>query len=160
MIYAVIGLGLGVGAILGLVGAGGGIIAVPALVGLVGLTAADAMATSLVMATASATTAVLPRIRGGVDWAVAAAVGAAGIPAAFAGTAVNAILPQPALLIAFAALMLLAGIRMLWPISAAVTAPERGRGWLLRAIPVGIGVGFLTGLLGVGGGFVIVPALV
>ncbi len=159
MVFVVIALGLIVGAILGLVGAGGGIIAVPALVGIVGIPVADAMATSLVMAVASASTAVLPRLRGGIDWPVAAAVGLAGVPAALAGTALNTLLPQPALMVTFGLLMVAAGIRMLRPLTARVDDPERHRWWLLRATLVGLGVGLLTGLLGVGGGFVIVPAL-
>jgi uncharacterized membrane protein YfcA len=159
VIIVVVALGLIVGAILGLVGAGGGIIAVPALVGIVGVPVADAMATSLVMTVASASTAVLPRLRGGIDWPVAAAVGLAGIPAALAGTALNTLLPQSALLIAFGLLMVAAGIRMLRPLDAPTDNPERHRWWLLRATLIGLGVGLLTGLLGVGGGFVIVPVL-
>ncbi|MGB3328701.1 MAG: TSUP family transporter, partial [Thermomicrobiales bacterium] len=92
MIFLVVALGVVVGAVMGLVGAGGGIISVPALVGLVGVPVADAMTASLVMAIASASTAVVPRLRGGVDWPVAATVSAAGIPAALVGTAVNALL--------------------------------------------------------------------
>lgn len=159
MIFVVIALGLIVGAILGLVGAGGGIIAVPALVGIVGVPVADAMATSLVMAVASASTAVLPRLRGGIDWPVAAAIGLAGVPAALAGAALNALLPQPVLLLAFGLLMVAAGIRMLRPLTARNETPERQRWWLVRAALIGLSVGLLTGLLGVGGGFVIVPAL-
>lgn len=159
MIFVVIALGLIVGAILGLVGAGGGIIAVPALVGIVGVPVSDAMATSLVMAVASASTAVLPRLRGGIDWPVAMTVGLAGVPAALAGTALNTLLPQSVLLIVFGLLMVAAGIRMLRPLTARTEDPERQRGWLLRALLIGLGVGVLTGLLGVGGGFVIVPAL-
>lgn len=159
MIFLVIALGLIVGAILGLVGAGGGIVAVPALVGIVGVPVSDAMAASLVMAVASASTAVVPRVRGGIDWPVAMAVGLAGVPAALAGTALNTLLPQPVLLIVFGLLMVAAGIRMLRPLTARTEDPERQRGWLLRALLIGLGVGLLTGLLGVGGGFVIVPAL-
>lgn len=158
-ILVIIALGVVVGAILGLVGAGGGIIAVPALVGLVGISVADAMATSLAMAVASASAAVLPRLRGGIDWPVAAAVGLAGVPAALIGTAINALLPQPVLLIAFGLLMVAAGIRMLRPLTGAIENPERRPRWLLHAISIGLGTGLLTGLLGVGGGFVIVPAL-
>jgi uncharacterized membrane protein YfcA len=159
VIVVVIAVGLIVGGILGLVGAGGGIIAVPALVGIVGVPVADAMATSLVTTVASASTAALPRLRGGIDWPVALAVGLAGIPAALAGTALNALLPQPVLLITFGLLMVAAGVRMLRPLTARNENPERQRWWLIRALLIGLGVGLLTGLLGVGGGFVIVPAL-
>jgi len=84
----IIGFGFLVGAVLGLVGAGGAIIAVPALVYVLGVPVSEAMSTSLVMAASSSVAAVVPRLRGGVDWRVAAAVGTAGIPAT--GVAVSA----------------------------------------------------------------------
>ena len=155
-----IGFGLLVGAVLGLVGAGGAIIAVPALVYVLGVPVTEAMSTSLVMAASSSVAAVIPRLRGSVDWRVAAAVGTAGIPAAFAGTAVNQLLPQHVVLLAFALLMVVAGIQMLRPRPQVQELPERRPRWVFHAVLVGLGAGFLTGLLGVGGGFVIVPALV
>jgi hypothetical protein len=160
MLVGVIGFGLLVGAVLGLVGAGGAIIAVPALVYVLGVPVTEAMSTSLVMAASSSVAAVLPRLRHGIDWRIAVTVGVVGIPAAFAGTAVNAALPQHVVLLAFAALMIVAGIQMLRPRPDTDGSRRGGRGWVWRALLVGVAVGFLTGLLGVGGGFVIVPALV
>lgn len=158
MLFAVAGFGALVGAVLGLVGAGGAIIAVPALVTVLGIPVAHAMTTSLVMAATSSIAAVLPRLRRDVHWPLAAVVAAVGVPSAFAGTAVNGLLPQPVLLIAFAVLMVAAAILLLRP---RIEQPDgaRPRRWVLRGIAVGLVVGFLTGLLGVGGGFVIVPAL-
>ena len=160
MVAGIIGFGFLVGAVLGLVGAGGAIIAVPALVYVLGVPVSEAMSTSLVMAASSSVAAVVPRLRGGVDWRVAAAVGTAGIPAAFVGTGVNQLLPQHVVLLAFALLMIAAGIQMLRPRPQGPQLPERRPRWVLHAVLVGVGGGFLTGLLGVGGGFVIVPALV
>uniref|UniRef100_UPI003570C602 sulfite exporter TauE/SafE family protein n=1 Tax=Curtobacterium ammoniigenes TaxID=395387 RepID=UPI003570C602 len=120
----------------------------------------EAMSTSLVMAASSSVAAVLPRLRHGIDWRIALAVGAAGIPAAFVGTAVNSMLPQRIILLAFGLLMIAAAIQMLRPRPDTRGHAERHRLWIVRAVGVGLGVGFLTGLLGVGGGFVIVPALV
>ncbi|MFP3466893.1 sulfite exporter TauE/SafE family protein [Leifsonia sp. SIMBA_070] len=160
MLLAVAAFGLLVGAVLGLVGAGGAIIAVPALVYVVGVPVAEAMSTSLVMAASSSVAAVLPRLRHGINWRIATTVGVVGIPAAFLGTAVNAALPQPVVLLGFATLMIVAGIQMLRPRPSASGERPPGRGWVWRAVLVGLAVGLLTGLLGVGGGFVIVPALV
>ena len=112
----------------------------------------------LVVGVASAT-ALLPRLRQGqVAWRIAGVFGAAGAAAAFAGAAVNRLLDPRVLLIGFAALMIAAGIRMLGE-----QAPLGGncalRGCLPKAIGSGLAVGFLTGLFGVGGGFLIIPAL-
>jgi uncharacterized membrane protein YfcA len=151
-------LGLLIGAVLGLVGAGGSIIAVPALVYGVGLSTDEAVPASLIVVGLAALSAVIPRLRRAIDWRTAALVGAAGIPAAWVGSQVNKTLDPDVLMLLFAALMVAAGIRML-------TAPPTGnehrvRLYALRAIGVGLVVGFLTGLLGIGGGFLITPALI
>ena len=86
--------------------------------------------------------------------------------AAFAGAAVNRLLDPRIVLIGFAALMVTAALRMLRGESEAggdCALPGGGvnwRGCLPRSVGAGIAVGFLTGLFGVGGGFLIVPALV
>lgn len=154
-------LGLLVGAILGLVGAGGSIIAVPALVYGTGLSPREAIPASLIIVGLSSIVAVLPRLRRGVDWTSAATVGAAGIPAAWLGAAVGRLLDADALLLAFAVLMVAAGVRMLVGGRRPV-APRRPALLgirIVRGIAVGLGVGLLTGMLGIGGGFIIIPAL-
>ncbi len=157
-------LGMLIGAVLGLVGAGGSIVAVPALVYGVGLSPAQAIPSSLIVVGLASLFAVLPRIRRGVDWTTAAIVGIAGIPAAWAGTAVNRMLDPNLLMLAFAALMVVAAVRMLATVRHAPvdSIPERRnlRAHVPKALGVGAMVGFLTGLLGVGGGFIITPALV
>ncbi len=164
---AAAGLGLVIGVLLGLLGGGGSILAVPALVYGVGMTLSAAVPTSLIVVGVSSATAVLPRLRSGqVAWRIAAVFGAAGAGAAFAGTALNRLLDPRVVLIGFAALMVAAGIRMLrdQPTSGGDCAlPDGGvnwRGCLPKAIGSGLVVGFLTGLFGVGGGFLIIPALV
>ena len=164
---AVVGLGLVIGVLLGLLGGGGSILAVPALVYGVGTPLAAAVSTSLLVVGISSATAVLPRLRRGhVQWRIAAVFGAAGAPAAFAGAAVNRLLDPRVVLIGFAVMMVAAGIRMLGeqvPLGGDCALPGGGiywRGCLPKAIGSGIAVGFLTGLFGVGGGFLIIPALV
>ncbi len=165
MILTAAAFGLIVGALLGLVGGGGSILAVPALVYGVGLPLAAAIPTSLVVVGASSAVAVLPRLRTGVNWRLALIVGAAGTATAYLGAAVNRLLDPKILLLAFAAIMVFAGIRMLMPTVASggsCALPGGGVHWrscLPKAIATGAVVGFLTGLLGVGGGFLIVPAL-
>ncbi|HET8878159.1 MAG TPA: sulfite exporter TauE/SafE family protein [Arthrobacter sp.] len=164
MIITAAAFGLIVGGLLGLVGGGGSILAVPALVYGVGLPLSAAIPTSLVVVGASSAVAVVPRLRS-VNWRLAAIIGAAGTATAYLGAYVNRLLDQKILLLAFAAIMIIAGIRMMLPTKTAggsCALPGGGVHWrscLPKAIATGAVVGFLTGLLGVGGGFLIVPAL-
>jgi uncharacterized membrane protein YfcA len=156
-----------IGVLLGLLGGGGSILAVPALVYGVGMPLASAVPTSLLVVGISSAGAVVPRLRQGqVQWRIAAVFGGAGALAAFAGAAVNRLLDPRLVLIGFALMMLAAGVRMLReqvPIGGDCALPGGGvnwRGCLPKAIGSGVVVGFLTGLFGVGGGFLIIPALV
>ncbi|WP_369055126.1 sulfite exporter TauE/SafE family protein [Kineococcus terrestris] len=164
MILVVI-LGLVIGLLLGLLGGGGSILAVPALVYGAGVPLAAAVPTSLIVVGISSATAVLPRLRQ-VQWRLAAVVGGVGAVATFAGTAVNRLLPERWVLLGFALVMIVAGVRMLrssgQDAAASCALPSGGIDWrhcLPRAIGAGVSVGFLTGLFGVGGGFLIIPAL-
>ncbi len=157
-------LGLAVGIVLGVVGGGGSIIAVPALVYGVGMSPAQAIPTSLLVVGVSSLAALVPRFRGGLNWPVIALVGAAGIPAAWGGAAVGRLLDPSILMLAFAVIMVAAGIRMLRKPreseGSCSTGPGRAfRSCAPKAVGAGLIVGFLTGLLGVGGGFLIMPAL-
>lgn len=165
MILPALAFGAVVGGLLGLVGGGGSILAVPALVYGVGLPLAAAIPGSLVVVGASSVVAVLPRVRRGVNWRLALIIGAAGTATAYLGAAVNRVLNQRVLLLVFAAIMVAAGVRMLRrtdAVGGSCALPQGGVDWrscLPKAVLTGAVVGFLTGLLGVGGGFLIVPAL-
>ena len=164
---AALALGLAIGILLGMLGGGGSILAVPALVYGAGVPLAAAIPTSLLVVGTSSAAALLPRLRSGqVAWRLAGVFAAAGVPAAFAGAAVNRLLDPRALLVGFAALMVAAGFRMLREQAGAVEGcalPGGAIDWrrcLPKAIGAGVVIGFLTGLFGVGGGFLIIPALV
>ncbi|MGZ4609174.1 MAG: sulfite exporter TauE/SafE family protein [Actinomycetes bacterium] len=163
----VAGFGLLIGVLLGLLGAGGSILAVPALVYGAGQPLSSAIPTSLLVVGVSAAAAVVPRIRARqVQWRIAAVVGGSGVLAAFAGTAVNRALDPRVVLLGFSLVMLVAALRMLREqpeLGGDCALPGGGvnwRGCLPKAVGTGVAVGFLTGLFGVGGGFLIVPALV
>ena len=163
----VVALGLVIGVLLGLLGGGGSILAVPALVYGAGEPLARAVPASLLVVGISSATALLPRLRSGqIRWRIALVFGASGMLAAFAGAAVNRLLPEDVVLLGFAALLIAAGIRMLRPSGEGggdCALPGGGvnwRGCLPKSTASGIAVGFLTGLFGVGGGFLIIPALV
>ncbi|NIY63874.1 sulfite exporter TauE/SafE family protein [Streptomyces malaysiensis] len=154
-----LGAGAVVGLALGALGGGGSVLAVPALIYLLGFTPAAATTASLIIVTATSITALYAHARtGAVRWRAGGLFAAAGLlPAAAAGAAA-ARLPQPVLTAAFAAVAALAAVRMLRP------GPAVGdRAVAVRPVKVagtGAGLGALTGLLGVGGGFLTVPALV
>lgn len=163
---AALGFGLVVGALLGLIGGGGSILAVPALVYGVGMPMAGAVPSSLVVVGASSAVGVLPRLRRSVNWHLALAIGVTGAMTAFAGAAVNRLLDQQALLLIFAVIMVVAGVRMILPMKSSGAGDwyrsdgsVHWRRMLPKSVATGAVVGFLTGMLGVGGGFLIVPAL-
>jgi uncharacterized membrane protein YfcA len=158
--------GLIIGAPVGLLGAGGSILAVPALVYGVGQPLQAAVFGSLVVVAVSAAGGLLPRLRAGlIRWPIALVFAAASVPTAFAGAAVSRVLPGQWLLVAFAALMALVALQMLRgdPNSGgACRTPAATVNWrscLPKTLAAGAAVGMLTGLFGVGGGFVVVPAL-
>jgi uncharacterized membrane protein YfcA len=160
-------LGAVIGVLLGLLGGGGSILAVPGLVYVLGLGIEQAIPMSLIVVGTASAVGALPKIRAGqVQWRLAAIFAAAGIPATFLGTAVGRHLPQSALLVGFAVVMVVAGIRLLQDNGETGTAckvGDAGINWRRcapRSIPAGFLVGLLTGLFGVGGGFLIIPALV
>jgi uncharacterized membrane protein YfcA len=162
-----LGLGALIGVLLGLLGGGGSILAVPALVYGMGLGIDEAIPISLIVVAAGAAVGVLPKIRAGqVRWRMAGIFAVAGIPATVLGSAISRHLPESALLIGFAIVMVVAGTRMLADQDNAGTACEVRAGqvnWrrcLPRSMGAGLVVGLLTGLFGVGGGFLIIPTLV
>ncbi|MCI3278419.1 sulfite exporter TauE/SafE family protein [Streptomyces cylindrosporus] len=146
-----------VGVALGALGAGGSILTVPALVYLLGFSAAEATTASLVIVIVTSLTALVAHARtGAVRWRAGLLFAAAGlVPAAVAG-ALSAHIPGTVLTLAFAALAVTAAGNMLRR-----RAPYRGgRVSGVRAVGAGAGLGAVTGFLGVGGGFLAVPALV
>ncbi|MEU8862363.1 sulfite exporter TauE/SafE family protein [Streptomyces umbrinus] len=149
---AVIGLALGA------LGGGGSVLAVPALIYLLGFTPVAASTASLVIVTATSATALSGHARDGlVRWRTGALFAAAGIGPALLGGAVAGRLPDAALTGAFAVVAAVAAIRML----RSRTKPDDARPVRSgRAAAAGGGLGAVTGVLGVGGGFLAVPALV
>ncbi|MCQ6552811.1 sulfite exporter TauE/SafE family protein [Streptomyces sp. C10-9-1] len=145
-----------VGLALGALGGGGSVLAVPALIYLLGFTPVAATTASLVIVTATSATALYAHARdGAVAWRTGALFAAAGIgPAFLAGAAAGRL--DPALLTgAFAVIAGLAALRMLRP-ATGPSGPVRP----VKAAGAGAGLGAVTGFLGVGGGFLAVPALV
>lgn len=152
-------VGFGIGLSLGLLGGGGSILTVPALVYVVGQSPQAAVTASLMIVGAnSAMGAFMHRSQGSLNWKVALLFGGSGMATAYLAAGWSKALSSTTLMVLFAALMLVVGFFMLLrPMPTA--QDEGGRGWLVTLFS-GAGVGVLTGFLGVGGGFLIVPALV
>lgn len=155
-------LALLIGVSLGLLGGGGSILTVPVLVYGFGLEAKAAVATSLAVVGVTSLVGAWRHTRqGAVDFPVAAAFGLFGMLGASLGSRIAALpsIPGGVLLVAFAALMIVVAVLMLRarPKREGVGKPARVR--LGRVAVYGFLTGVLTGTLGVGGGFVIVPAL-
>lgn len=172
-------LGLCIGVSLGLTGAGGGILAVPALMFGLGLTLTQAAPVALIaVGIASAVGALQGLMRGLVRYKAAMLMAAVGALTAPLGLSLARQVPAQWLSLTFAGVMLLVAVRMVQqsrrraplpgapdaPPKACRLSPETGRFvWkrLTAATLGGIGAvsGICTGMLGVGGGFIIVPAL-
>ena len=152
-------LSLGIGVALGLLGGGGSILTLPILVYVLGLETKPAIATSLLVVGATSVAAAIPHARAHrVDLRVAVAFAASSLVGAFAAGKVSHLLPEAWLVGAFAATMLVTGVAMLRG-KRAETPVAGPRSWGKIAV-VGLAIGALTGLIGAGGGFVVVPALV
>lgn len=170
-------LGFLIGVSLGALGGGGSILAVPALVFVAGEDPKAATTTSLFVVGLTATVGMFGLLRAGRVRVVPGVLfGLAGVGGSIVGSALNRGVDPQVLLLAFSGIMVLAAWRM-WanrppledpPLgageggSAVVTATrvEADLATVLKVLGAGTLVGLLTGFFGVGGGFVVVPALV
>ena len=159
-------VGIAIGVLLGSVGGGGSLIAVPALVYLGNQSVRGAQAGGLVVVIAASVIGLAAYLRRGqVRWRAGLAFGAAAGVSSFAGSLLARQMNPDVLLLAFAPVMVLGALAMVGERARAEASfqPWRlgvSRGSASRVIALGLAVGWLTGLFGVGGGFVIVPALV
>jgi uncharacterized protein len=179
----VVPLGLIIGLALGALGGGGSVLAVPVLVHAGGLSTTAATGASLVVVGAAAAVGAVAHHRAGhVRAGTGVAFALAGAPGAFAGTWINRRLDGDVLLLAFSVLVLGVAWQMASvasgdhdeePVLSGARAQERParggsvsptvaatRRWDVGVVLTGCAVGVLTGVFGVGGGFVVVPALV
>ena len=155
-------LAFGVGVSLGLLGGGGSVLSVPLLVYVAGWSPHQAATGSLFIVGVTSVIGLVSHARAGrVRWRTGLLFGAAGMVGAYAGGRVSALIPGGALLLAFALLMLAAGTGM---IRGRRSGPETDAAAIRLRLPavlvLGVSVGAVTGFVGAGGGFVIVPALV
>ncbi|MCL7458203.1 sulfite exporter TauE/SafE family protein [Micromonospora echinofusca] len=155
-----VGLAVLIGISLGLLGGGGSILAVPLLVYVADLPAKEAIATSLLVVGATSAVGVIPHARGNrVRWRTGLIFGLAGMAGAYAGGRLAEFIPAAYLLTGFAIMMLATAIAMIRGRRSAEGRPVPHELPVFRVIIDGIVVGLVTGLVGAGGGFLVVPAL-
>lgn len=161
MVALGLALSLAIGLSLGLLGGGGSILTVPVLHYALGLGVHDAIGASLFVVGVTSSVALVPYARAGqVRWRTGLAFGIASMATAFAGGRLGALLPGTLLIAGFALVMVVAGVAMLVRARGPQLLCAAEHVHVPRVVAAGLGVGLVTGVLGAGGGFVIMPALV
>lgn len=158
MITLTVGLAVLVGIALGLLGGGGSILTVPLLAYVAGLEPKHAIAVSLlVVGVTSAIAAITHAHAGRVRWRIAVIFGMAAMAGAYTGGRAAHFIPGTVLLVAFAIVMIVAGTAMLRGRKDTPSIDQRSP--VFRLVVLGMAVGVISGLVGAGGGFLLVPAL-
>lgn len=171
MTIAIVGA-IFVGISLGLLGSGGAILTIPILIYLVGHAEKQAIAESFVIVGVIAVVGAAQRAaKRQVDWRTAVFFGSAGMLGSLGGSALSRFVPGSLQLTILAVLMLAAAVLMVRSPKTRDVEKDAGEGGeigrrrvigrgVVLALGLGAGVGVITGLTGIGGGFLIVPALV
>lgn len=151
-----------VGIVMGALGGGGAILTVPILTFGLNFTPHEAMTGSLIVVILSGIAGLIPHLRAGnVKVREGALFGAGGFAGAIGGSALSHSVSDRVLLLSFTALLCVVSVLMFRKSTGKNSSDTAGqkRG-LATVLAAATGVGLLTGFLGVGGGFVVVPALV
>lgn len=149
-----------VGVALAVLGGGGSILTVPILVYLAGQDPKQAIAMSLfVVGVTSAVGAVSHARAGRVRWRTGLVFGAAGMAGAYGGGRLAQLVPGTWLLAGFALMMIATAVAMIRGRRDGGKATPHGELPIGRVVAEGVAVGLVTGLVGAGGGFLVVPAL-
>ncbi len=152
-------LSIFIGAAVGLLGGGGSILTTPLLVYVLDFTAKEAITASLFVVGVTSLFGLISHARAGrVQWRTGLIFGAAGMTGAFIGGQVGSHLPGTLLLGAFSVMMGVTAVAMIRGRKSIKSAHHKGLP-VFRIIFDGLVVGLVTGLVGAGGGFLVVPAL-
>ena len=155
-----IALSLLIGVSLGLLGGGGSILTTPILIYALGVEPKAAIATSLLVVGVTSAAALVPHARAGnVEWRTGVIFGVAGMAGAAAGGVLAGYLSATVLMLLFAGMMLATAVAMF---RGRKQPPAEAEGKAIvvpKVIAEGLVVGVVTGLVGAGGGFLVVPAL-
>lgn len=161
MLILTAALAVVIGLALGLLGGGGSILTVPLLVYVAGMAPKPAIASSLFIVGTTALAAVVQHARAGrVRWRTGVIFGLSAMAGAYFGGRLAAYVPGQWLLVGFALMMLATAWAMIRGRKERADAPERHELPVLLVLAEGVVVGLVTGIVGAGGGFLVVPALV
>lgn len=150
---------LAIGLSLGLLGSGGSVVTVPVLIYLLGMDEKAAIAGSLFVVGSIALTGGLQFLgKGRIHWRSVVVFGLPGMAGTWLGAVIAGYVPGIVQLALFALVMIVAAWLMLKPPDLSKGSGEARATWKIALD--GLAVGVVTGLVGVGGGFLIVPALV
>jgi len=150
--------GVGIGSVLGFVGAGGSMLAVPIFIYVFGLTPVTATTASLLVVFVGAFSGVIPKIKEKeVLIKEALVIWALGLITNLTGAYFLPRIPESIVLTGFAMVLISAGISMLIP--APIQSSER-RVSPVALVAISLVIGALTGLFGIGGGFLAIPILI
>lgn len=159
MLAVTLALAVLIGVALGLLGGGGSILTVPVLVYAAGMGAKEAIAASLLVVGVTSAVAAVSHARAGrVRWRTGLIFGVAGMTGAYGGGRLAEFVPGTVLLVGFGLMMLATAAAMIR--GRRGTEPAERQFPVLKVMLEGVVVGLVTGLVGAGGGFLIVPALV
>lgn len=148
-----------IGMAVGLLGGGGSILTTPLLIYVLGFDPKQAIAASLFVVGVTSIFGLIGHARAGrVVWRIGLLFGGAGMVGAFIGGQIGARLPSALLLAAFAVMMGITAVAMIRGRQQVPGGAHKGLP-LFRILLDGLVVGFVTGLVGAGGGFLVVPAL-
>jgi len=147
-----------IGFSLGLIGGGGSILTIPVLVYVMGVETQEAISMSLAIVGVTSLIGAILHYKH-VKLSSGALFGITGMVGAYLGSDLTYLVSPPTLLFIFAFLMLVIALAMLLK-SNGENDIEPKKNSIVKSIIAGLLVGLLTGFLGVGGGFLIVPALV
>jgi len=162
MLILAVALSVLIGVSLGLLGGGGSILTLPILRYVLDMEAHQAIAVSLLVVGTTSTFAVIPHaLKGRVRWRTGVIFGAAGMVGAYGAGRLAKFIPSGALLALFGVMMLVTAVAMMRGRKAPAGAAEAPRELPVgKVLGEGLVVGGVTGLVGAGGGFLVVPALV
>lgn len=160
MLALTVGLAVLVGVSLGLLGGGGSILMVPLLTYVAGMEAKQAIAMSLLVVGVTSAVGAISHARAGrVQWRTGLIFGLAGMAGAFSGGLLSRYIPGSVLLIGFALMMIATAVAMLRGRRDVTDAEPHHHIPVSKVVVEGLVVGLVTGLVGAGGGFLVVPAL-
>ncbi|MDX8034963.1 sulfite exporter TauE/SafE family protein [Lentzea sp. BCCO 10_0856] len=149
-----------VGLALGVLGGGGSILTVPILVYVAGQEPKQAIAMSLFVVGVTSAVGAMSHARAGrVRWRTGLVFGAAGMAGAYGGGRLAELIPGTWLLVGFAVMMIATAAAMIRGRRDGAPVKPHGELPVGRVVAEGLAVGAVTGLVGAGGGFLVVPAL-